>query len=180
MMQTAIRAPNPAEIHGSLATGLRIYPAATRIAVNISRIRTTSACIMKAYYHANIRIVTEILDVRRSFQTIYVSLVVRRPLRLNDRHAKPQQNHFAPDVRVCSLFDRVLAGSPKARDVALQSTGRMGRRGKKFEHARGPVQTPAHGRRHGRRVTRSLLFREGPGWNGDGERRTMGQSDATS
>ena len=63
MMQTAIRAPNPAEIQGSLATGLRIYPAATKIAVNISRIRTTSACIMKAYYHAHIRIVTEILGV---------------------------------------------------------------------------------------------------------------------
>jgi len=63
MMQTAIRAPNPAEIHGSLATGLRIYPAATKVAVNISRIRTTSACIMKAYYHANIRIVTEIRGV---------------------------------------------------------------------------------------------------------------------
>ena len=65
MMQTAMSAPNPAEIQESPATGLRMYPAATKIAVNISLIRTTSACIMKAYYHAPIRIVTEILSDRR-------------------------------------------------------------------------------------------------------------------
>src|SRR5688500_20365588 len=76
MMEIAIRAPNPAEIQGSLATGLRIYPAATKSAVNISRIRTTSACIIKAYYHANIRIVTDILGVS-------LHLDARRAVRLN-------------------------------------------------------------------------------------------------
>jgi hypothetical protein len=77
-MRTAIRAPNAADIQGvSRAIGLRIYPAATKVAVNISRIRTTSACIIKAYYHANIRIVTEIAAV----------LAAREWLRLNERHA---------------------------------------------------------------------------------------------
>src|ERR1700752_13147 len=53
MIQTAINAPSDAEIHESPATGFRMYPAATKIAVNISRIRTTSACITRAYYHAH-------------------------------------------------------------------------------------------------------------------------------
>jgi len=35
-----------------------LYPATTKIAVNISRIKTTSARMMKAYYHANIGKVT--------------------------------------------------------------------------------------------------------------------------
>jgi hypothetical protein len=80
MMQIAINAPAAAEIHGSSPTGTSLYPAATKIAVNISRIRTTSARIMKAYYHANIRIVTEILGV-------FVALAAQFQVRLNGRHA---------------------------------------------------------------------------------------------
>ena len=39
MMQMAINAPAPAEIHGSSPTGTSLYPATTKIAVNISRIK---------------------------------------------------------------------------------------------------------------------------------------------
>ena len=46
IMQTAMMAPTPAEIHGSPLTGLRTYPEATRIPVKINRIMTTSACMM--------------------------------------------------------------------------------------------------------------------------------------
>ena len=60
IMQTAIKPPAPAEIHGELATGFRMYPAEIRNAGINSRMRTTSACITKAYYHAAIASVTEI------------------------------------------------------------------------------------------------------------------------
>src|SRR5918996_731063 len=51
MIQMAISAPAAAETQGSSPTGTSLYPAAIKIAVNISRIKTTSACIIRAYYH---------------------------------------------------------------------------------------------------------------------------------
>src|ERR1700730_18743762 len=59
IMQMAMTAATPAEIHASPATGLRTYPATTNIAVNMSRIITTSACITLEYYHANNHTVTK-------------------------------------------------------------------------------------------------------------------------
>jgi hypothetical protein len=43
-----------------LDIGFRSHPAEIRNAGSKSRMRTTSACITKAYYHARIRSVTEI------------------------------------------------------------------------------------------------------------------------
>src|SRR5215216_3059984 len=54
MIQMAIKAPAAAESHGSSRTGVSSYPAYTKIAVNISRIKTTSARMIKEYYHAHI------------------------------------------------------------------------------------------------------------------------------
>ena len=61
MMQSAISAPIPAENQGRFGTGESLYPASISIAVNISRISTTSARMMLAYYHAHIGTVTAIL-----------------------------------------------------------------------------------------------------------------------
>jgi chorismate synthase len=54
MMQIAITRPAPAEIQASLDIGFRRYPADIRNAGIRSRMRTTSACITKAYYHARV------------------------------------------------------------------------------------------------------------------------------
>jgi hypothetical protein len=51
IMHTAMTAPTPAEIHGSLLIGWRKYPEATRIPVNIKRIITTSVCMTPESYH---------------------------------------------------------------------------------------------------------------------------------
>ena len=61
MMQTAISPPTIAEVHGRPFIGTIKCPAITKIAVNISRKRTTSARMIKAYYHAAIDSVTAIL-----------------------------------------------------------------------------------------------------------------------
>src|ERR1051326_1428338 len=52
MMQIEISKPTPAEIQGLSATGFMIYPVAISMPAKRSRMRTTSACITKAYYHA--------------------------------------------------------------------------------------------------------------------------------
>jgi len=61
IMQRAISPPRAAEVHGRSFSGESLYPATTRVAVNISRIRTTSARMINAYYHAAIGTVTAIL-----------------------------------------------------------------------------------------------------------------------
>ena len=61
IMQSAISPPRAADVIGRSFIGESLYPAMTRVAVNISRIKTTSARMIKAYYHAAIGTVTAIL-----------------------------------------------------------------------------------------------------------------------